>query len=36
VTRWNQYRLTLTAEELDEYRDLLVTLIDMARENYNT
>jgi hypothetical protein len=32
--RWNNYRLTLTPDELDEYRDLLVTLIDLAREHY--
>jgi hypothetical protein len=36
LTRWNQYRLTLTTEELEEYRELLITLIDLARENYNS
>ena len=36
VTRWSNYRLTLTAEELDEHRELIAALIGMAREHYNS
>ena len=36
VARWGNYRLTLAAEDLDEHRELIATLVDMARDNYNS